>query len=319
MEQVVEFFQHVATGRIDEVRAMLAATPSLVNAVGPHPYWGGRPQPLHLAVEAKRHDVFDLLLDSGADINGSNEAYDHWSPLMIALNASNEMRDELLRRGARIGLVEALMMGDDVRVEAFLKDGSLPPIAPNGGSLLAFARTPYAIDRLIALGASTTQQDRWGSTPIDAMSRLGPRGQALVMHLTGRGIPAAPKEYARLGDMATLAMLVDRDAAVAHQDAVMMAAVDFRHHEMVEWLLARGGNVNARAEHQSRHTALHSAAWNGDLKMVQLLVAAGADTAALDEQYQGTPRGWAATSIEISHNPACRDVVAFFESRGDPA
>ena len=99
----------------------------------------------------------------------------------------------------------------------------------------------------------------------------------------------------------------------------MMAAVDFRHHEMVEWLIARGASVNARAEAQSRHTALHSAAWNGDLKMVKLLVSAGADTAALDEQYRGTPRGWAATSIEVSHNPACQDVVAFFESRGDPA
>jgi ankyrin repeat protein len=319
MDRTPEFFEQVATGRIEPVRAMLAESPALVNAVGPHPYWGGRPQPLHLAIEGKRRDVFDLLLDSGADIDGRNDEYDHWSPLMIAINGSTDMRDELLRRGARIGLVEALMMADDGKVEVFLKNGALPTIAPNGGSLLAFARTPYAIDRLISLGASTTQKDRWGATPIDAMSRLGPRGHALVAHLTAHGVQAAPTEYARLGDMATLFALVEQDAGVARQAAVMMAAVDFRHHEMVEWLIARGASVNARAEAQSRHTALHSASWNGDLKMVKLLVSAGADTAALDEQYRGTPRGWAVTSIEVSHNPACHDVVAFFESRGDPA
>jgi ankyrin repeat protein len=319
MDHVSDFFDHVASGRVDEVRAVLAASPALVNAVGPHPYWGGRPQPLHLAIEAKRQEMFALLLDSGADVNGRNDEYDHWSPLMIALNGSDAMRDELLRRGARIGLVEALMMADDGKVKAFLEDGALPTITPNGGSLLAFARTPYAIDRLMELGASITQKDRWGATPIDAISRLGPKGAGLVAHLTARGVPATAKEYARLGDQATLASLIDQDPGVARQDGVLMAAVDFRHHTLVEWLLAHGASVNARADAQSRHTALHSAAWNGDLEMVKLLVAAGADTAALDDQYKGTPRGWAATSIEISHNPACHGVVAFFASRGDPA
>jgi hypothetical protein len=53
-EAVKTFLEHVGTGRIGDVRAMLAATPALVNAVGPHPFWGGRPQALHVAIEAKR-------------------------------------------------------------------------------------------------------------------------------------------------------------------------------------------------------------------------------------------------------------------------
>jgi Ankyrin repeats (many copies) len=52
---------------------------------------------------------------------------------------------------------------------------------------------------------------------------------------------------------------------------------------LVEWLLKLGGNVNAYADAQSPHTALHSAAWNGDLRMAQLLVAA-----ARDEQCDAT-------------------------------
>jgi ankyrin repeat protein len=314
-EVVGAFLKRVGSGEIDHVRSTLAAAPGLVNAVGPHPFWGGRPQALHVAIEGGRQELFDLLLEQGADVNGSNEAYDLWSPLMLALNRERAgMRDELLRRGARVGLLEALMMADDARVEALLADGGLPPIAPNGGSILAFARTLFAIDRLLALGASAEAADRWGSTPIDALSRLGARGQPLVRHLIARGVPAAPKELARLGDLETLARLVEADASVARLDAVMMGAVDFSHHALVEWLLARGGNVNARAEAQSRQTALHSAAWNGDLQMVQLLLAAGADPSARDEQYDGTPLGWAETAIVVANNPKCVDVAAYLRT-----
>ena len=201
-ELAARFLRAVGEGRIDQVRSMLSDAPELVNAVGAHPFWGGRPQALHVAIESKRRDLFDLLLERGADVNGTNDRYDHWSPLMLAMNGDQrEMRDELLRRGARVGLVEALMMGDDARVEELLGPGTLPDIAPNTGSILAFARTPFAIDRLIALGAPTDVKDRWGSTPIDAMSRLGTRGQSLVRHMVARGIAARPEEYARLGEI----------------------------------------------------------------------------------------------------------------------
>jgi ankyrin repeat protein len=312
-EQIIAaFLERVGTGQIDIVRAALDAAPALVNAVGPHPFWGGRPQPLHLAIEGKRRELFDLLLERGADVNGRNDGYDLWSPLMLAISNEQEaMKEELLRRGARVGLLEALMMGDDARVGELLNEGQLPDIAPNGGSILAFAKTTWAADRLLELGAKTDVKDRWGSTPIDAISRMGPRGQELVKHLISRGIAAAPKEYARLDDRATLARLIEADPSVARLDSVMMAAVDFGHHELVEWLVARGGNVQARAEAQSRHTALHSAAWNGDLRMVQLLIANGADPNARDEQYDGTPFGWAETSIEITNNAKCAAVAEY--------
>jgi ankyrin repeat protein len=310
-DTVASFLRNVGTGRIDAVQAMLADTPALVNAVGPHPFWGGRPQALHVAIEAKRRDVFDLLLARAADPSGTNDQYDWWSPLMLAIDRDRpDMRDDLLARGARVGLLEALMLGDDGRVDDLLR-GGLPDISPNAGSILAFARTPFAIDRLLGLGASAEQKDRWGSTPIDALSRLRPRGQALVRHLVARGVPAAPKEYARMGDLETLTRLVDADPAIARLDAVMMGAVDFAHYAVVEWLLARGADPNARSDAASRHTALHSAAWKGDLRMVKLLVGAGADPAIRDDQYDATPQGWADTAIEVTNNPACAQVVTY--------
>jgi hypothetical protein len=315
-DQVVgPFFQLVAAGETQKVALVLAAAPALVNAVGPHPFWGGRPQALHLAIEGKRRDMFDLLLDRGADINGTNTEYDHWSPLMLAVNrAQHDMRDELLRRGATIGIVDALILGDDQSLDRLLAEGPLPAITPNGGSILAFARTPTAIDRLLALGAPVDVADRWGTTPIEALSRLGPHGHALVAHLARRGVAVAPQEYARMGDLAALRQLVDADASVASLDAVMMGAVDFGHVALVEWLLTRGGNVQARSVAGSRHTALHSAAWNGDLPMVTCLVHAGADLQARDMEHQATPVDWAETAVKVTNNPKCADVAAYLKT-----
>jgi ankyrin repeat protein len=311
----------VGIGQIGTVRAMLAAAPELINAIGPHPFWGGRPQPLHVSIETKRRDMFDLLLASGADINGSNEQYEYWSPLMLTFHWDQpDMRRVLLDRGARVGLIEAMLMEDDALVEQMLRPGksALPRFEPNAGSILAFARTPFAIDRLIDLGVSRDKKDRWDTTPIQAMSRLGPRGQALVRHMVQRGLAIEPQEYARMGDKDTLAAIIAAEPAVAKSDAVMMGAVDFGHHDLVAWLLQKGANVNAGHDWGSRATALHSAAWNGDLRMVKLLVEAGADVNARDEEHNNTPAGWAKVSIEVSNNPKCKEVADYLAGLETP-
>lgn len=317
-EAVAQFLQQVRDGDIDEVRAALIATPSLVNAIGPHPYWGGRPQPLHMAIEGNQRAIFDLLLDAGADVNGDNAGYDHWSPLMLTFDDRPEMRDVLLKRGAKIGLVEAMLMKDDATVSRLLaaRESALPADGPNRGSVLAFARTPFAIDRLIELGAPTEVKDRWGASPVEAMSRLGAKGRALVRHMASRGLRVAPEDFARMGDCEALETLIDAMPEIATSDAVMMGAVDFQHYDLVRFLLSRGANVNARAVAQSRHTALHSAAWNGDLEMAKLLLDAGANINARDEEHKGTPRGWAEVSIRISGNSACKAVEDFLAARG---
>jgi ankyrin repeat protein len=317
-EKVACFLKQVRDGDIDEVRAALQATPALVNAIGPHPYWGGRPQPLHMAIEGNQRAIFDLLLDAGADVNGDNAGYDHWSPLMLTFDERPEMRKVLLDRGAKTGLVEAMLMKDDALVGRLLAAGksALPKDGPNRGSMLAFARTTFAIDRLIDLGAPTEIKDRWGASPVEAMSRLGQRGRPLVRHMASRGLKVAPEEYARMGDREALETLVAASPEVAKADAVMMGAVDFQHHDLVRYLLSKGGNANARAVAQSRHTALHSAAWNGDLEMAKLLLDAGADINARDAEHDGTPRGWAEVSIRISGNAKCKAVEDFLAANG---
>lgn len=313
-EVVAAFLRRVGQGEIAEVRAALAATPALVNAVGPHPFWGGRPQPLHVAIETGRRDMFDLLVAAGADVNGRNQGYDLWSPLMLALQRGHgDMRDALIARGARIGLVEALLMGDDAGTDAALA-GGLPARDPNGGSLLAFARTPYAIDRLLALGASATITDRWGTTPIAALSRVAD-GKALVRHMMIRGVAPKAEEFARLGDREALATLAQADPAILKADPVLLAAAGAGHRDLAAWLIEQGANPNARAADRSRQTALHEAAWRGDLDMVRLLVAAGADLTARDGEHDNTPQGWAEVALTVTNNPRCVEVAAWLSAK----
>jgi ankyrin repeat protein len=313
-QAIAALLRAVGTGQIETVRAMLAATPELVNAVGPHPFWGGRPQPLHVSIDTKRRDMFDLLIAAGADVNGKNEHNERWSPLMLTIHWDQpEMRRVLLERGATVGLVEALMLADDALVEKLLRPGksALPAIEPNSGSILAFARTPFAIDRLLELGVAHDRKDRWDTTPIQAMSRLGERGRPLVEHMLKRGIAAEPQEYARMGDKDALAALIAANPAIAKSDAVMMGAVDFGHYDLVTWLLAQGANVNAHSDWGSQGSALHSAAWNGDLRMVKLLVEAGADVTARDPEHDNTPAGWATVAIDVTNNPDCKEVADY--------
>jgi ankyrin repeat protein len=313
-QSIAALLRAVGTGEIDTVRAILTGTPTLVNAVGPHPFWAGRPQPLHVSIETKRRDMFDLLIAVGANISGNNEQYEHWSPLMLTVHWDQPgMRRVLLERGATVGLIEALMLEDDALVAKLLRPGksALPAIDPNGGSILAFARTPFAIDRLLELGVAHDRKDRWDTTPIQAMSRLGRRGEALVQHMLKRGIAAEPQEYARIGDKDTLAALIAAKPDVAKSDAVMMGAVDFGHHDLVTWLLAQGADANAHSDWGSQGSALHSAAWNGDLRMVKLLVEAGADITARDPEHNNTPLGWAEVAIDVTNNPDCKDVADY--------
>lgn len=319
--QVARFLRDVRTGNVDAVRPALAATPALVNANGPHPHWGGRPQPLHMAIEGKNREAFDLLLAAGADVNGNNSPYESWSPLMLTEhNDRADMRKELLKRGATLGLAEALVFADDALLEKLLQRGksALASRAPGGGSWLSHARTSYAIDRLLELGASIDQADVWQTTPIEQMSRLGARGLPLLRHLLKRGVSAKPQEFARLGDRETLASLIAADPSIARLDEVFIGAVDFGHIELVKWLLGRGANPNARSGIGSQGTALHSAAWEGNLPMVKLLAEAGADIHALDREHHGTPEDFARVSVEVTKNPACVAVAEYLEKLEKP-
>jgi hypothetical protein len=95
-------------------------------------------------------------------------------------------------------------------------------------------------------------------------------------------------------------------------DDAFRNAAAFGHHDLTEWLLSRGANVNSRPA-DGGMTALHSAAWEGDMRMVKLLVAAGADLDARDKEHSGTPAGFARVSVTVTNNPECAAIADYLE------
>lgn len=310
-ESIARFLRLIGTSDLEGAKDALTADPELVNAVGPHPFWGGRLQPLHLAIEGNRPAFFDLLLAHGADVVGRNADYDNWSPLMIAAREQRgDMVDRLQAKGAPTGLCEALLLRDDSALDAVLATTRWQDVPAPSGSLIALARTPYAVRRLVELQVPADTKDRWGSNAMDALSRLGAKGADLVATLDALGTAATLQDIARLGDLDRLKQQMALDPAAVHDPKVVMAAVDFGHLESVEWLLGQGANVNARHGFGSSGTALHSAAWNGDLAMVQCLLDHGANWQAVDAEHKTTPQVWAETAAVVTNNPKCQEVAA---------
>ena len=72
--------------------------------------------------------------------------------------------------------------------------------------------------------------------------------------------------------------------------ALLFAYVN-RRPEAVDFLLQKDGNWNMTGVNNG--TALHRAAWDGDLAMVKRLVAKGADMSNRDNPFHSTPLSWA--------------------------
>jgi len=292
-------------GDLDTLTRQLGADPTLANAAGTNPYWGGRVQPLHLAVTWCQEAAVAILLDQGADPSGENDGYGGWSPLLIAAAKGYEAIGRRLEvAGAYVGLFEAaalgraaavreILAGNPERAHHVLRDGTTP---------LHVAATVEIADEFLAAGVTPGGLDEYGSTPLDsALSRAAcgsVEAEVLARRLIEAGASADAPTYAALGDMEALEHAIDadpiiRDATGRGGRAPLHAAVAHGRLKAALWLLGRGA-------HPSRPDAngispLHwaSRAPRHDVEIATCLLAAGADPRARDGEHDGTPASWA--------------------------
>lgn len=162
-------------GKLDKVRALLAADPSLVNSrdkVGM--------TPLELAAQGDHRDVVEFLLDHGADVN-ARDSNGGFTAIDLALSSYHhqDVLQLLIAHGANVNtaskqgttpLEEAAMRGQMDALQLLLSKGAQVNTLDSGGDTallwaLLMGHTDAA-KMLIDAGADVNVRDGKGMTPL---------------------------------------------------------------------------------------------------------------------------------------------------------
>ncbi len=267
----------IVAGDIDRLRALLDAHPDLArartNLEPPFHYFTGATLLHHLAWNPSREepvppnivDIARLLLDRGADPDaltlgrsiGTTMGLIVTSRMASEANASGPLIDLLRERGATLDLATSKAVIPDWGEQNVL-DVSLSNYATR------------AAEKLIELGA---KPDICNAAALGRMDLV--RG---FFDSDGR-LTSLPRRNGTV--------MSARDAIGL---ALLFAYVN-HHPDIVDFLLEKDGNWNMIGVNNG--TAMHRAAWSGDLLMMQRLVAKGADFTNRENPFNSTPLSWA--------------------------
>jgi peptide-methionine (S)-S-oxide reductase len=119
------------------------------------------------------------------------------------------------------------------------------------------------------------------------------------------GQTMTPTIAAALGDDDALRTLIGSASRDERQAAFGVAVLNGRL-EAARIALDAGAKVNARLPVHAHATALHQAAFDGDLPLIALLLERGAHRDTRDALWDGTPHDWAL----YAHRPAAAAALA---------
>lgn len=310
------------SGKKSSVAEILKQDSGIVNDAVAHPRWGGRPTPIQLAAERGQADLIRLLLENGADPDCGTASYGGWKALHLAAHWGHMEAAAVLREyGATVDIHAACLL-DDVRgVSAGLAEDPEAARRPGlGGEFpLHVAVSVESADLLLKHGAKLDTLDSEGNTPLGSAISRGDRCRRLAEYLIDGGAPADPCQLAALGMTEKLGQLFQKDAGIlafegkigvhAVVGTSLHAAVQHGQSDTVRALLDWGSDVNGRADSGQR--PLHLC---GDPGIAAMLVDAGADPGATDDEHGTTPLVWAKIGIEIhGPTPARKALVSYLE------
>ncbi|MEQ4204287.1 ankyrin repeat domain-containing protein [Actinopolymorpha sp. B9G3] len=267
---------------------------------------------LHFAAERGDLDVVRLLVENGADPTGDGTFHE-----LTALGWATcfdyayhpDVAGYLLAHGARHTIHTAVAMGDTDAVRDLVArdpaDLERPMDATNHHRRplhLAVAKgQARALTTLLGLGADPEAQDAAGLTPLDQAALSGARDLADL--LVARGAVVRLPAAVGLGRVTDVDRLLREDPGCLRPggrwERLVLRASGRASGEVIDALIRRGASVDVRDSPQTAvdgtngYTALHGAAFQGNLPAVRVLLRHGASRTVREEKYLATPVGWA--------------------------
>jgi len=254
-------------GDLEGLRGFLAADPSLARArthlEPPYGYFTGATLLHHVAGNPGREvplpanvvDLAQLLLEAGSEPDAITLGRNGGTTMGLVLTSA-----QASRRGFSGPLID-LLLRHGARLD-------LEDVETLRDALTNHA--PRAAERLIALGAKVDVCAAAALGRIDLLREAFDDAGRLREH---------PRRKGKL--------MSERDAVGL---ALLFAYVN-GHRDAVDVLLERNGNWDMTGVNNG--TILHRAAWDGDMPMIERLVAKGADIGNRDNPFTSTPLSWA--------------------------
>jgi ankyrin repeat protein len=281
---VVDAHAAARLGLMDRLRELVLAEPALVNSRG-----GDGQTPLHFA---NTIEVAEFLLSHGADINARD--VDHEStPAQWMIGERQEVARFLVQRGCQTDVLLAAAVGDLELVRRHLDadpacihlrvdDEHFPKSDPrSGGSIYQ-----WTLGRNVA--APDVAQKFGHAEVLRLVLERSPAEAKLVALLLGNDEAGVKSLLATNPDLVTRLSPADqRQLAHAARDNKVAA---------VRQMLAVGWPVDARGQHQG--TALHWAAFHGNLEMVEAILPYHPPLDLPDADHHAPPIGWATFGSE---------------------
>ncbi len=256
-------------GRVDVLRALLDAAPSLVSAPG-----GDGETPLHVA---STPEVAELLIARGADLERRD--VDHEStPAQYGIGNEPVLR-VLLAHGARADAFVAAVLDDVNLLDAVLRDDPEAAMARVG-------EPPFRTEKSEGGHIYDYRLGR-GKTPQSAAAEKG--SLRVLRALEGRSPARDLIAAAWLLDEAKVRQLFPVELAPEDHGTLARAAQDGRA-ETVRLLLLAG--LDPLATGMDSGTSLHVACWFGWKEVVRLLIP-HVPLETRDAHHGSSPLGWA--------------------------
>jgi ankyrin repeat protein len=269
--------------------------------------------PIHFAAEKGDLPLVKLLVEHGADTIGEGDHHElgviGWASAWDYVPPRPELVEYLLAHGARHTIFSAVAVGDIDAIRRIVvaspaeleRRMDLTNRRRRPVHLAVVKRQPAALAALLDLGADPDTLDEAGLTALDQAALRGEVEMAQT--LIGRGARigmAAAVGLGRTADIEPLIRLDPDGLKPGHRWGTLIVRASERSSgKVVETLIGLGASPNAwddphtAVDGAAHYTPLHAAAWNGNVDAIRVLLEHGANPAARETRYCGTPAGWA--------------------------